>query len=199
MNITLRFAAPSDAAKLIEIYRPYVEGTTVTFEYDTPSEEEFSRRIVEFSRDFPYLVCESGGEAIGYAYAHRYGERFSFRFSAELSIYLAPSARNKGAGTRLYGALIELLTLMGYKNLYALVSCPNPESFAFHEKFGFKEVGRANGVGYKSGKWIDLATLERTVGDKVVTNDCALWRACPKRIGDIDAEPILRKYALCER
>ncbi|MBQ2766346.1 MAG: N-acetyltransferase [Clostridia bacterium] len=199
MNITLRFAAPSDAAKLIEIYRPYVEGTTVTFEYDTPSEEEFSRRIVEFSRDFPYLVCESDGEVIGYAYAHRYGERFSFRFSTELSIYLAPSARGKGVGTRLYGALIELLTLMGYKNLYALVSCPNPESFAFHEKFGFKEVGRANGVGYKFGKWIDLATLERVVGDKDDTEDRALWHACPKRIGDIDAAPILRKYALCER
>ena len=196
MNITLRFAAPSDAAKLVEIYRPYVENTTVTFEYDVPSEDEFAARIRAFSTEFPFIVCELDGEAVGYAYAHKYGERFSFRFCAELSVYIAEDFRGKGIGRLLYGALIELLWLQGYKNLYALVAAPNPASFALHDAFGFKEVGRANGVGYKFGKWIDLVTLELIAGDKSTTSDASKWRECPKKIGELEtaAEKVLKEY-----
>lgn len=196
MNITLRFAAPSDAAKLVEIYRPYVEKTTVTFEYDVPSEDEFAARIRAFSAEFPFIVCELDGNIVGYAYAHKYGERFSFRFSAELSVYIAEDFRGKGLGRLLYRTLIELLTLQGYKNLYALVAAPNPASFALHEAFGFKEVGRANGVGYKFGGWIDLVTLELIVGEKPEESERTKWRECPKKIGELGdaAEKILKEY-----
>lgn len=196
MDITLRFAAPSDAAKLIEIYRPYVENTTVTFEYDTPSKEEFAARICDYSAEFPFIVCVSDGEIVGYAYAHKYGERFSFRYSAELSVYIAENHRGKGVGRVLYGALIELLCAQGYKNLYALVAAPNPASFALHDSFGFREVGRANGVGYKFGKWIDLVTLERIVGDKVETSERSKWRERPLTTTELGnkANEILKKY-----
>ncbi len=196
MSITLRFAAPSDAAKLVEIYRPYVENTTVTFEYDTPTEDEFASRIRDFSAEFPFIVCELDGEPVGYAYAHKYGERFSFRFSAELSVYIAEAHRGKGIGRALYGALIELLCAQGYKNLYALVAAPNPASFALHEAFGFREVGRANGVGYKFGKWVDLVTLELIVADKPEATDASKWRDCPKKIGELGdvADEILNSH-----
>ncbi len=196
MAISLRFAAPSDAAKLIEIYRPYVEKTTVTFEYDTPSADEFAERIRAFSAEFPFIVCELDGEPVGYAYAHKYGERFSFRFSAELSVYIAEEHRGKGIGRILYGALVEILCAQGYKNLYALVAAPNPASFALHTAFDFREVGRANGVGYKFGKWIDLVTLELTVGDKTETDDASKWRECPKATHELGstATDILKAY-----
>lgn len=37
MNI--RTATPADAAQLLQIYAPFVENTTVTFEYIVPSAE----------------------------------------------------------------------------------------------------------------------------------------------------------------
>ena len=43
MNI--RVAKPEDAEELLNIYKYYVENTTITFEYDTPSVEEFKNRI----------------------------------------------------------------------------------------------------------------------------------------------------------
>lgn len=195
MAITLRFAAPEDAAKLVEIYRPYVEGTTVTFEYDVPSVEEFRERIVEYSSEFPYIVCEADGVAVGYAYAHKYAARFSYRFSTELSIYLDKSYRGMGIGRRLYGALIELLGEMGYKNLYGRVTSPNPASSALHKAFGFKEIGCEHGVGYKFGRWIDIVTYELIVGEKHETEDKSRWRVCPMRIGEIDGTAILKKHS----
>ena len=43
--IKLRPVRKEDAAALVEIYRPYVEEKTASLEYDTPTVEEFARRI----------------------------------------------------------------------------------------------------------------------------------------------------------
>ena len=67
-EITIRTAREEDAAKLLEIYRPYVEKTAISFEYDVPSLEAFRSRIKNILKKHPYLVAEIEGEIAGYAY-----------------------------------------------------------------------------------------------------------------------------------
>ena len=191
--IRLRPAKVGDAARLVEIYRPYVEVKTASLEYDTPSVEEFTRRIESISADFPYIVCELDGEPVGYAYAHRYKERFGYRFCAELTVYVKEGFTGKRLGTRLYSALIELLRMMGYKNLYGIVTDPNPGSFALHKSLGFVETGREHFAGFKFGKWFDVVLFERLIGEYGVLPD---ERFCPKRIGEIDGyQAVLDKWS----
>lgn len=196
-SIRLRRAELSDAAKLTEIYRPYVERSSFTLEYDVPSVPEFTGRIREFTADFPYLVCEVDGVIVGYAYAHRYKARFGYRYCAELSVYLDTAYRGNGLGRRLYGALIELLTAMGYKNLYGIVTDPNPASFALHAAMGFRETGREHHAGYKFGEWHDVVLFERMIGTHELCTDEAAWRSCPRRFDELgdEAGTILRKYS----
>lgn len=52
MNI--RIANPEDAKELVNIYKYYVENTTITFEYDTPTLEEF-----EIIKIFYFIVTPS--------------------------------------------------------------------------------------------------------------------------------------------
>ena len=179
MSVVLRRAALTDAAALLEIYRPYVENTSVTLEYDVPAVEEFAGRIP------------------GYAYAHRYKVRFGYRFCAELSVYLREDMRGHGLGRRLYGALIELLTMMGYKNLYGIVTNPNPPSFALHEAMGFRETGREHLAGFKRGEWRDVVLFERHIGEHENAADTAHWRDCPLRFDELGeaADAVLKKYA----
>ncbi len=179
--IRFRKARLSDAHSLAEIYRPYVEKTSVTLEYDPPSDTEFEARIATISSEFPYIVCEANGAVIGYAYAHKYKERFGYRFCAELSIYVEFGHRKAGLGTRLYKLLIELLTEMGYKNLYGVVTDPNPGSFALHTALGFVEIGREHSAGLKLGEWHDVVIFERQLGDY----PAGVSRECPKTIDDI--------------
>ena len=40
----------SDAEVLVEIYRPYVENTAISFECETPSVDEFRSRIENISK-----------------------------------------------------------------------------------------------------------------------------------------------------
>ena len=44
-SVRIRYATPADAAKIREIYAPYVRETAITFEYEVPSVEEFQNRI----------------------------------------------------------------------------------------------------------------------------------------------------------
>ena len=46
-ELTIRVAKPEDAKGLLEIYAPYVEKTAITFEYEVPSEEEFTGRCIQ--------------------------------------------------------------------------------------------------------------------------------------------------------
>lgn len=188
-NIRLRIASAADAGVLSEIYRPYVEGSSVTLEYDPPTAEEFAGRIADITGEFPYLICELDGKAVGYAYAHRYKQRFGYRFCAELSVYIDGSYRGRGLGRRLYGALIELMSLMGYLNLYGVVTDPNPASFALHREFGFYETGREHSAGVKFGEWHDVVIFEKLIGnhDRLGERDCPLRfdRIPPETVRDI--------------
>ena len=51
----IRVATPEDAGALVEIYRPYVENTSITFEYEVPSVSEFETRIRTTLKNTPTL------------------------------------------------------------------------------------------------------------------------------------------------
>ena len=79
--LRIRAAAIEDAAELLEIYKPYVEHTAITFEYEVPSVKEFAARITKTLQKYPYLVAEYEGRFIGYAYAGAFKERAAYDLS----------------------------------------------------------------------------------------------------------------------
>ena len=161
--LEIRRAEPEDAAELLSIYAPYVEESWVTFECVPPTVEEFRRRMEEFSRHYPYLVCCRAGEILGYAYAHRHMEREAYQWNAELSVYLDRAHTGTGLGRRLYTALMALLRLQGVRTVYGCVTAENAPSVAFHQALGFREAGRFSQVGYKHGRWLDVLWLEKPI------------------------------------
>lgn len=68
-ELELRRANVGDAERLLEIYAPYVEKTSITFEDKVPSIGEFQNRILKTLRIYPYLVALKDGKIVGYAYA----------------------------------------------------------------------------------------------------------------------------------
>ena len=96
--IRLRTAGEEDAEALLDIYAPYVEHTAVSFEYEVPSVEEFRERIRRIRERYPYLLAESEGEILGYAYASPFHERRAYDWAAETSIYLRRDRRRQGLG-----------------------------------------------------------------------------------------------------
>lgn len=160
----IRLAQEKDAAALLEIYKQYID-TTVTFEYELPSKEEFQRRIREYSKEYPYFICTENGRCVGYVYAHRAQERAAFQWNAELSIYLDKNYHAKGIGKVLYEMMFEILAKQGVKTLYGLVTTPNPKSVKLHEKTGFQLTGTYHNTGFKANQWCDLLLYEKQIGE----------------------------------
>lgn len=159
MNI--RTAVPEDAPSLIKIYAPYVLDTSITFEYEVPSREEFAGRIRSTLEKYPYLVAEDDGDIRGYAYASPFKSRAAYDWSVETSIYIHPDARHRGVGTALYSRLEELLHRQRVCNLCACITYPNPVSISFHERFGYKVAAHFNAAGFKLGSWHDIVWMEK--------------------------------------
>ncbi|MDO4273275.1 MAG: GNAT family N-acetyltransferase [Eubacteriales bacterium] len=162
---TIRFAEENDAAEILSIYEPYIKDTAVTFEYETPSLDEFSQRIRNISSQYPYIVCISDNKIIGYAYAHRHMERAAYQWNAELSVYIEKSCLRCGTGKILYQALIDILKLQNIRNVYGCVTSPNPNSEKLHEYFGFKKSGVYHNTGFKCGAWRDVIWFEKQIND----------------------------------
>ena len=68
----MRLANKDDAAPVQEIYAPIVRDTATSFETEVPDVIEMRRRISSALEDLPWLVCESEGRILGYAYAGAY-------------------------------------------------------------------------------------------------------------------------------
>src|SRR5205085_6501989 len=157
----IRLSQPSDGLCVAEIYRPAVTDHATSFELDPPDATEMSRRIATCLERMPWLVAEEDGRVAGYAYAGPHRTRAAYQWSVEISAYVDESAQRQGIGRALYQALFRVLTLQGYRNAYAGITMPNAASDGFHRSLGFTPVGVFRRVGFKQGKWHDVAWLER--------------------------------------
>ena len=172
---TLRFAEIDDVNELLQIYAPYVEQTAITFEYDVPTVAEFSKRIKNTKERYPYIVAESDGKIIGYAYAGTFKSRAAYDWAVETSIYVAKDDRGHGTGTLLYAALEAMLKLQGITNVNACITYADQEdehlthgSVDFHKKHDYRLVGRFKKCGYKFDTWYDMIWMEKFISRHVV-------------------------------
>lgn len=173
-GLTLRAATPDDAAALLAIYAPYVTDTAITFEYDIPSEEEFRGRIEHTLETYPYIVAESDGVIVGYAYAGPFKERAAYDWAVETTVYVDRAKKRGGVGTALYEALEKALAAQGILNVEACIGYPENgvddeyltcDSPKFHEYMGYRLVGEFRRCGYKFGRWYDMIWMEKFLGE----------------------------------
>ena len=157
----IRPATEKDVPEILEIYAPYVENTTITFEYDVPCRKSFLQRFHEITAQYPWLVWEEDGRILGYAYAAAPYSRAAFSWCAEPSIYLRPEAKGRGIGRKLYAVLEEILSRQGYQLLYALITSENKDSIDFHRKMAYEMKVDFPNCGYKFGRWLGLVWMEK--------------------------------------
>jgi L-amino acid N-acyltransferase YncA len=148
------------------------------------------RRVVAVTARTPWLVCVHRGDAVGYAYAIPHRDRAAYAWSVEVSAYVHTSAQRAGVGTALYNSLFAVLSFQGFRSAYAGITLPNVASVRLHESVGFKPVGVYHDVGYKFGRWHDVAWFERSLGPHETES------APPRLLQEISVESPSVKAAL---
>ena len=171
-QLQIRIATVEDSAALLKIYKPYVEKTAITFEYEVPSLEEFSGRIENILKKYPVLVAECEDEILGYAYAGAFQSRAAYAWAVETSIYIREDSRKFGIGRLLYEELENLLQKQNIVNVNACIAYPEEEdayltkdSVKFHDKMGYRMVGEFRQCGYKFNHWYNMVWMEKHIGE----------------------------------
>lgn len=154
------------------IYQPYVEHTAISFEEDVPSVEELAARVRQYTERWGGVVAEADGRVIGYAYGSAHRARAAYRWSVETTVYVAQDSQRRGVGRGLYHALMEKLRDAGYCNAFAGVTLPNDGSIGLHRAVGFAPIGVFPRVGYKFGRWWDVAWFHLPLRDDPSRSVC---------------------------
>lgn len=159
----IRPATAADVPAIAAIYNHYVEHSHATFDLEPVSLENRRAWFATFAVTGPFrlMVAEAGGEVLGYAGSGRFREKAAYLTSVEMTVYLGPGATGQGLGGRLYDALFERLSSEPIHRYYAGITLPNEASVALHHRFGFRDIGIYDEVGFKFEQYWSVLWLER--------------------------------------
>jgi phosphinothricin acetyltransferase len=164
----IRVAEAGDLARLVDIYNHYVRHTHITFHTESFSIDARRSWFEQFSNTGPYrlFVAENEHGVLGYASSTEFKPREAYRSSVETTIYLDHRHTGAGTGAALYTALLqELIAEPATHRAYGGVALPNAASVTLHERSGFARVGTYSEVGFKLGKYWDVAWFEKDLSE----------------------------------
>lgn len=164
--VTVRDADDADLAAVRSIYAHFVLHGLASFEEVPPEAAEIARRRqAVLARGLPYLVAETDGRVVGFAYAGTYRPRPAYRYTVEDSVYVAPDAGRRGAGRLLLATLIRRCEAAGFRQMVAVIGdSANAPSIGLHRALGFESAGVLKAVGFKFGRWVDSVLMQRALG-----------------------------------
>ena len=162
-ELLVRPAVVEDVPAMMAIYNHYVEASHATFDVSPVSLENRLAWFEHFGASGPFrlLVAERDGEVVGYAGSGRFREKPAYATSVEMTVYVHPEMHGQGVGARMYEQLFDVLAAEPIHRAYAGITLPNPASVALHRRFGFRDVGIYDEVGFKLGQYWSVLWLEK--------------------------------------
>lgn len=157
MDFSIKKMTSKDWEAVRSIYQQGLATGNATFETKAPNWNEWDKNHLPECR----LVARSTGQVVGWAALSPVSRRQVYRGVAEVSIYIAASARGQGMGKALLRALVLESEQAGIWTLQAGIFPENVYSIALHKVCGFREVGRREGIGQMNGVWRDVVLMER--------------------------------------
>lgn len=157
MNYVIEAMRPGDWPQVRAIYQEGIATRQATFETAAPDWESWDAGHLPGCR----IVARDGETILGWAALSAVSRRRVYAGVAEVSVYVAGSARGQGIGNLLMAALIAGSEQDGFWTLQASIFPENRASVGLHFKHGFREVGRRERIARLDGRWRDTVVLER--------------------------------------
>ena len=167
--ISTRLATPEDAAAIAAIYNEGIAERIATFETEPRTAEQIAMQLLDKGDRFPTIVAEHGGRVVAWAGAGPYRAREAYAGVAEHSVYVARSARGKGAGRVVLNTLCRVYGERGFWKIVSRIFPENTASLALHERCGFRVVGIYRRHGRLEGDWRDCVIVERLLDEDTHT------------------------------
>jgi len=147
------------ATEILEILNETIKNSTALYDYKTRTPESMvawfkAKRLGAY----PVIGAQSEeGKLLGFASYGGFRNWPAYKYSVEHAVYVNKQYRDKGVGTALMLQLIEEAKKQQYHAVIGGIDTANEASITMHEKLGFSHCGTLKQVGFKFGRWLDLA------------------------------------------
>lgn len=163
-NLVIRNVISSDLPQVLEIINLEILNGTANLDEHPISISHLENQLEEkASLGFPYFVADIDRKIVGFATFGSFRTKAGFAKTVEHSIYLHPAFQGKGVGQKLMTQLISEAKEKGFLQMIGAITADNLSSILFHQKFGFKEVGRLVDVARKFDRPLDLVFVQLTL------------------------------------
>jgi L-amino acid N-acyltransferase YncA len=146
------------ARDVLAIYQAGIDEGHATFETAAPGWAEFSASRLPQHR---FVAVDAAGAVLGWVAASATSSRCAYVGVVEHSVYVHPTARGRGIGRLLLGALIASTESAGIWTIQSGIFPENAASVALHRAAGFRVVGTRERIGRHHSRWRDVLLLER--------------------------------------
>ncbi len=157
LDVDIKAMRSEDWPAVQRIYSEGIATGNATFETETPAWEKWDQGHLQDCR----LIAVNSEGILGWAALSPVSTRRVYSGVAEVSVYVAATARGRGVGTLLLQSLVEQSEGCGVWTLQAGIFPENVPSVALHKSCGFREVGLRQKLGQRNGVWRDVLLLER--------------------------------------
>lgn len=147
------------ADAILEIFNEAILNSTALYDY----KPRVSQSMVGWfdakrAGGFPVIgVEDSDGALLGFGSYGTFRAWPAYKYTVEHSVYVHQDHRGRGLGRVV---MQELIAAARQNDLHAMmggIDATNTGSIVLHERLGFKHVGTLPQVGFKFGRWLDLA------------------------------------------
>lgn len=151
------FARHSDT--ILSIFNEAILHSTALYDYK-PRTPQSMVSWFDAKREgcFPVVGVENEeGALLGFASYGTFRAWPAYKYTVEHSVYVHHAHRGKGIGHMLMHELIGAALKNDVHAMVGGIDAANIGSIALHERLGFKHTGTLFQVGFKFGRWLDLA------------------------------------------
>lgn len=160
MTVQVRLATAADSEAIRAIYNYYVERSTCTFQLEADTPEQRLAWLTDRSDQHPVIVAELDGVVIGWGSLSPWNKRCAYASTVEGSIYIHHEHQRRGLGRALLEDLIARANALGHHVLIGGACTEQVASLGLQQALGFQQVAHFREVGYKFGRWLDVAYMQ---------------------------------------
>ena len=148
---------------ILEILNECIINSTALYDYN-PRTLEDAKDWFQKKNDkgFPILgLLNIDGILAGFASYDDFRHFPAYKYTIEHCIYVHKNFRGLRLGDLLLGAIIERAEKGNYHTIIGAIDSSNKISIKLHQNHGFEECGLIKEAGYKFGKWLDVAFMQK--------------------------------------
>ncbi|MBI4804853.1 MAG: N-acetyltransferase [Desulfovibrio sp.] len=147
------------ADKVLEILNEAILNSTALYDYEPrPPQSMVGWFDAKRTGGFPVIGAEDeSGALLGFASYGTFRAWPAYKYTVEHSVYVHQGHRGRGVGRALMLKLIQAARSSDVHAMIGGIDATNAGSIALHEKVGFRHAGTLPQVGFKFGRWLDLA------------------------------------------